>query len=290
MKTWQIIGLVAATGLGVSAGIWWFLKRHLAKRNADADSGDAAAEGEAETQAKPKTKPSRRVVDDEVSPRPATGHLLGVDELDPELRAKLDERFPDGWPPTDEVIDNLEPKDVLVVAVQSDPNGPFERTQVELMEVTVLEVGEETVETRIRPAVMLAEHFGTFAGHGHRAGERLTVPRDKILVAARESGEQATGYGSKGHPEGRLKPDLTAVYKVNPETPYDLIMPYRTDEMVWTTNRENVKFMRVGEHGLNEQIMFCEDAARGSVTLRAIDNDPEMGKVLIGRWNFEISA
>ena len=78
------------------------------------------------------------------------------------------------------------------------------------------------------------------------------------------------------------------IYRVRPATPYDLVLPYRTAELEWYVDREMVRMIQIGPKGLLEQVMFSEDSMRGPVTVRAIDNDPELGKVFVARWDFEI--
>ncbi|MCA9687857.1 MAG: hypothetical protein KC457_37210, partial [Myxococcales bacterium] len=82
--------------------------------------------------------------------------------------------------------------------------------------------------------------------------------------------------------------DTKQTYQVKPGTPYDLRLPYRTPQLVWHIDSEQVKFVHVGEDGLLEQILFAENSLRGPVSVRVIDEDPELGAVLVGRWDFKL--
>ena len=35
---------------------------------------------------------------------------------------------------------------------------------------------------------------------------------------------------------------------------------------------------------------FSEDSMRGKVSVRALDQDPELGTVFVARWDFELDA
>ncbi|HLT41031.1 MAG TPA: hypothetical protein VK034_32360 [Enhygromyxa sp.] len=120
----------------------------------------------------------------------------------------------------------------------------------------------------------------------------MEVPRAKILVAARPTDPKTTGYNSQGKPAASFKPSDTTrrTYKVKPGTPYDLILPYRTTELAWHVDDKLVKMVHVGQKANFEQIMFTEDSLRGDVTVRALDEDPEVGTVFVARWDFVLDA
>lgn len=67
-------------------------------------------------------------------------------------------------------------------------------------------------------------------------------------------------------------------------------MPYRTKELAWYLDRKLVNLVHVGEDGLLEQIMFSEDSLRREVSVRLLDEDPEVGAVFVARWDFELDA
>ena len=62
---------------------------------------------------------------------------------------------------------------------------------------------------------------------------------------------------------------------MRPSTPYDLVLPYRTNELEWQIERELVTMNKIGDKGLLEQIMFSEDSMRGPVKVTLLDNDPK---------------
>lgn len=230
-------------------------------------------------------------------PRPAAntdprGHYSAIDRLDPELRAELDERFPSAWPPDDATINSLELDDVIVFAVESETTGSYTSTRQELISAKVLVVEPETVRARIVGPVAHAEHHGSHAGHGFRVGDQVDVPRAKVLVAARPTDPKGTGYDSQGDAAASFKPSDTTkqTYKVKPGTPYDLILPYRTPELAWSVDQKLVKMVHIGEKANFEQVMFTEDSLRGPFSVRLLDNDPEVGNVFVGRWDFVLDA
>ena len=232
--------------------------------------------------------------DDEAEPvdTRARGHIEDLDGLEDDVRQELDELFPEGWPPDEATIENLEKDDVIVFAVQSDPVGPYTNTREELLNAKVLSVETNVVRGRVLGPVAHAEHHGSHAGHGFRVGDLVEVPRSKILVAARPTEAKGTGYGSEGKPANTFKPSnvTDTVYKVRPGTPYDLAVPYRTDELQWHIDRGMVKMVHVGNKGSLEQILFAEDSMRGPVSVRALDHDPREGIVFVARWDFELVA
>ncbi len=277
------VGLVAAVG-----GLYWYLKRREAKAEGKKPS----------TRPKPGPTPSKppRVPKDEdefegevIDKGYVTGfNFIDSDSLPPEDVMVLNELFADGWPPDEETIDSLETDDIIVFAVESMPVGPYTKVTRESLGATVLVVEKTTVRARVIGEVRHSEHLGTQAGHGMRVGTVIDVPRESILAAAKKS--DAEGYGSKGEPVATFKPssDTKKTYIIYPKTPYDLRLPYRTPELEWHVDPKLATMEHVGDDGLLEQIAFTEGSLRGSVTVRAIDNDPELGKVLIGRWDFKL--
>lgn len=230
-------------------------------------------------------------------PRPATntdprGHYSAIDRLEPELGATLDERFPSAWPPDDATINGLTQEDVIVFAVESDPTGNYTNTRQELLNAKVLTVQKTVVRARILGPVAHAEHHGSHAGHGFRVGDQVEVPRAKMLVAARPTDAQGSGYDSYGEAAASFKPSDTTkqTYKVKPGTPYDLILPYRTPELAWFVDERLVTMTHIGQKANFEQIMFAEDSLRGDFTVRALDEDPEVGTVFVARWDFVLEA
>jgi len=299
MNPMKVVGVVAA-GVAVAAliggGVWWW-RQHKDKPMREPKMGP--------TPGKPPRMPSEdeddpdedavstlEDEDDRLGHTRPRGHFLNPDDLDPDFLAILDEKFPDGWPATDEVIDKLVQDDVVVVAVQSETTGNYSSTTRELISAKVLSVENTVVRARILGEVRHAEHHGAHAGHGFRPGDLIEVPRSKILVAARDAGPKRSGYGSLGKAAETLKPsDVTdQVYSVNPGTPYDLEIPYRTKELEWHVDRDMVTVVHVGEKGPLEQILFAEDSMRGYVTVRALDRDPKLGVVFMARWEFDLDA
>jgi hypothetical protein len=287
MSPMKIIGFVAGgacLAALVGGGIYWWRRR---KQQA---SGDRP-------QAPKRTRPGPDFGDlsdesDEPTDTRPRGHLIGKAELHPELREALDEEFADGWPPDDATIDSLEPDDVVVFAVESEPVGNYTETREELVNAKVLSVEETVVRGRVVAPVAHAEHHGSHAGHGFRVGDLVEVPRAQVLVAARPTGPVKEGYNSQGRAARTLEPsDLTGeTYRVRPGTPYDLVLPYRTDELKWHFDRDMVKMVHIGHKGSLEQVMFTEDSMRGKVTVRALDRDPKEGLVFVARWQFVIDA
>ncbi len=279
MSALKIIGLIAAGAefaALVGGGIWWWNKYK------DQFPG--------RTPSRPAPVPSN-------PPRPAAdtkprGHMISKPDLDPELRKELDKMFDDGWPPDEETVNNLEPEDVVVFAAESEETGNYTSTRQELITAKVLSVETAIIRARVLSPIAHAEHHGAHAGHGFRVGDLVEVPRSKVLVAARRTDADKTGYGSKGDPAGTFKPSnhTKQTYKVRPATPYDLVLPYRTKELAWYIDRELVTITHVGDKGLLEQVMFTEDSLRGEVSARAIDLDPEVGAVFVGRWDFALDA
>jgi hypothetical protein len=286
MNTMKVIGVVAGglalAGL-VGGGIYWWRRR---KQKTD---GLAPNIPDAPTP-KPGPTPSG-------PPRPANstdprGHYVEKDHLDPDLRAALDELFPSTWPPDEPTIDALTQEDVIVFAVESEPTGNYTNTRQEVINAKVLSVEKTVVRGRVVGPVAHAEHHGSHAGHGFRVGDQVEVPRAKVMVAARLTDPKKSGYDSQGEAAASFKPsDMTKkTYRVKPGTPYDLILPYRTAELAWFVDEKLVKMAHVGQKANFEQVMFTEDSLRGDFTVRALDEDPEVGTVFVARWDFVLEA
>ena len=290
MTPLKIIGLIGA-GAGLAAliggGVWWWRSRQN------------SPSGKRPQRVKP-SKPPRAptVPPEEAGPTPPAGdtkprgHIVTRKNLDSELAKELNKLFDAGWPPDEQTIENLETDDVVVFASESEETGNYTETQQELISAKVLSVEKTVVRARVIGPVAHAEHHGAHAGHGFRVGDLVEVPRDKVLVAARRTDMDQTGYNSRGDPARTFEPsnETKEVYKVRPDTPYDLILPYRTAELAWYVDRKLVKLVHVGERGLLEQISFSEDSLRGEVSVRAIDEDPEVGAVFVARWDFALDA
>lgn len=272
---WVAGGL--ATGAAIGGGVYWWRRRKAA--------------GVRGVPSRPKrVVPSEPAASEEDTR--ARGHYVARGDLPDEFVELLNKEFPGGWPADDSTIKSMQRDDVVVFAVESDPAGPYEHPREELIQARVLSVEKTVVRARVLGPVAHAEHHGSHAGHGFRVGDLAEVPFSKVLVAARRAQPKGEGYNSEGEPARTFKPsDLTGeTYKVRPQTPYDLVPAYRTDELEWHVDRELVKMTRIGARGPFEQIMFSEDSLRGPVSVRAIDNDPDEGYILVGRWDFVLDA
>jgi hypothetical protein len=238
----------------------------------------------------PEKRPSGEADDPSFRPRPS-GHLMDKGDLPTDVTDTFDELFPDFWPPSDEVIDNMTEEDVVVFAVESEPVGNYTQTRQELISAKVLSVETNVVRARIIGPVAHAEHHGSHAGHGFRIGDSVELPRSKIILAARPAEKPKPEYDGYGKAAQTFKPsELTKqTYQVSPGTPYDLVLPYRTDELDWHVDRDMVKVVYLGNNGLIEQVMFTEDSMRGPVTVRVQDRDPKEGLVHVARWDFTIA-
>ena len=288
MTPLKVLGVVAGTlftAAVVGGGIYWWRKTKASK---------AGGIPQVPTRPSREPVPSRPPRGDEHHEAEETkpsGYFRGTAELHPDLRKAIDEEFSgDAWPPDDKTIDSLEPDDVIVFAVESEPKGNYTNTRQELMSAKVLSVEKNVVRARIIAPVAHAEHHGSHAGHGFRVGQLVEVPRSQVLVAARPTGGKREGYNSTGPPARTFKPSSSTkeIYSVKPGTPYDLLMPYRTAELEWYVDEKLVEVEHLGEKGLLEQIRFSEGSLRGEVSLRAIDHDPEAGSVFVARWDFVI--
>jgi hypothetical protein len=277
MNTMKIVGIVA--GLAVVAllggGAWWMFRRKKQK-----ESGETP---EPVTPSKPRPVPST----EDLRPR---SHFVGTAELPAALSKVLDDGYRNSWPPEDAVVDALTQEDQIVFAVESEPVGNYTEVRQELISGKVLSVEQTVVRARVIAPVEHAEHHGSHAGHGIRVGDLVEVPRSKILLAARSIEPVRTGYGSKGKPAQTFKSShiTNQTYRVRPGTPYDLVLPYRTNELEWVIEREMVTMVKIGDKGLLEQVLFSEDSMRRPVKVTLLDQDPKEGAVFVGRWDFTI--
>lgn len=282
MNLLKILGLVGGVGLLAltGGGIWWYVK-HRRKQQRPTIRPSAPPREPTAPEPEPKLEDTR--------PR---GHYVTRKDLNSELTKELNKLFDIGWPPDADTLDTLEPEDVIVFAAEGDEVGNYTERKQELISAKVLSVEKTIVRARILGPVLFCEHHGAFAGHGFRVGDLVEVPRSKVLVAARREPSDEAGYGSRGDPAATFEPshETKKVYKVRPDTPYDLKLPYRTKELKWYIDRKLVKIEHVGEKGMLEQISFSEDSLRGEVSVRAIDEDPEVGAVFVARWDFELDA
>ena len=282
IKVLGLVGLGAALVAFIGGGAYVIHRRRKKKKQ--------QAEGDTPQRVTP-SKPPR--ADDEPSELDlrARGMFLTNPDLPEALHREIVEQFADAWPPDDETIDKMTTEDVIVVAVESEPVGPFTEVRHELITAKVRSVEQTVVRARVVGPVAYAEHMGSHAGHGVRVGDLIEVPRSKVLVAARSTAPKREGYNSEGEPAGVYDPsnNTKQTYKVRPGTPYDLALPYRTDELEWVVDRELVKMTRIGSKGNYEQIMFSEDSMRGPVTVRALDVDPKEGRVFVARWEFQLA-
>jgi hypothetical protein len=241
------------------------------------------------------TNPEKRPKDSEADDPPfraaPSGFIMDKGDLPSDVTDKFDELFPDFWPPSDEVIEQLTDEDVVVFAVESEPVGNYTSTRQETITAKVLSVETNVVRARIIPPVQYAEHHGSHAGHGFRIGDLVEVPRSKILLAARPREKPKPEYDGYGKAAQTFKPaELDKrTHLVRPGTSYDLVLPYRTDELEWHVDRDMVTMIQLGTNGLIEQIMFSEDSMRGPVTVRLQDRDPKEGLVHVARWDFTIA-
>ncbi|NVB37231.1 hypothetical protein G6O69_36890 [Pseudenhygromyxa sp. WMMC2535] len=275
MSTKWIAWLAGGVGLAaVIGGLVWAYKRRQngqASSNEDGDSPDIVPS------APPRTPGGAK--------QTLGYEFLGDEALNKEESETLDEILGDGWPPSEETLDQLETGDVIVFGVESRPVGAYKAAR-ELISASVIVVEKTLIRARVTGEIRYAEHFGTNAGHGLRAGMAVDVPRSVVLGAGRP--QPAEGYGSKGDPVDTFKASTETgkTYKIHPSTPYDFQLPYRTKELEWYVDPQLATMKHIGEDGLLEQVMFTEGSMRGDVTVRAIDNDPMHGKVLVGRWDF----
>jgi hypothetical protein len=283
MSALKVIGWIAVGGLllaGSIGGVMWWRNRQ--RKNAEA--GPTPSNPPRKTDpAKPdgsRNKPGFDFLD-----KPALADALVED---------INRMFGEGWPPDNATIDkmDLQPGDVVVFAVESTPTEDFELARQEIINAAVLSVEPTEIRARVIAPVEHTSHHGNYAGHGLYFGALVEVPRSHLLAAGRPlPRENQTGYGSRGPAAFEFKPsDYTKkVYKVHPSTPYDLVLPYRSENLYWDPNRDNVKFERIGEKGLLHQIMFTEASIRGPYSVTLLDNDQKLGEVVVARWDFDLA-
>ncbi|EDM77776.1 hypothetical protein PPSIR1_38379 [Plesiocystis pacifica SIR-1] len=285
MTAMRTVGIVAATVAATAAvggAAYWIYQRYKHKRD-DAE----------------RTKAEDRPADfdddgsDPVTPeeRRARGHYIPRTEIGADVMKKFEEAFGGGYaPPKDEVIDHLTQEDVVLFGVESEPVPGYPETREEVLTAKVRTVERSVVRARVIGPVVHAEHHGSHAGHGFRVGDMVEVPRGVILLAARPKPTELEGYDSQGKSAATFQPShkTKQTYEIHPGTPYDLVMPYITEDIEWYVDRELVKFELVGTKGLHQQIVFSEDSMRGGLTLRALDRDPKTGLVFVARWEFDI--
>ncbi|MFV8755739.1 hypothetical protein ACNOYE_34745 [Nannocystaceae bacterium ST9] len=300
MNVLKILGWISLGGIligGAVAGGVYLHRRRQAKDKATPGPTPSKPPRDTEDARKPDADPApkRNAPDFEYvggADGPDEGLRASEKHLNPSLVAEMNAMFGDIWPPDDAAIDKLEYGDVVVCAVESKPTEDFDNPQQEIINASVLSVEKTEVRARVISPVAYTNHHGNEAGHGIYVGALLEVPRSKILgIARRKPPEKPTGYGSKGAAANTLKgSDHTKqVYKVHPGTPYDLVLPYRTENLHWYPSRDNVKFEQVGEKGLLHQILFTEASVRGPYSVSVLDHDEKAGKVFVARWDFELA-
>lgn len=284
MNPWKVIGwigAVAVTGVG-GYFAWRFVKRRReAKKNGDRPSRAPSGDDE--------TPPESDGTSDDVD-WTARHRLLGAEDVrGTDLGAELDAAFPNGWPATDAAIEQLRNDDIIMYAVESEPVGDLTSTRREIVNARVLSVEKDVVRARVYGRIKHAEHFGTFSGHGVRVGDSVEVPHANILVAARYD-QKPQGYGSLGPAAATFKLLNKGPHTVKPGVPYDLMLPYRTEDLHWyVTPSTNRDFIRIGSKGALEQVMFGESTLRGDVKVTVVDRDQKAGEVYVAHWNFKVA-
>ncbi len=279
MNVLKVLGWISLGGIligGAVAGAVWLHRRLKAK----ADTGPTPSNPPRKTEptdGSNRNKPSFDYLD-----RPALHETLVAD---------VTRMFGDLWPPDDATIEKVEVGDVVVCAVESKPTEDFDHPQQEIINAAVLSVEPTEVRARVIGPVAFTNHHGNYAGHGLYIGALIEVPRSRVLAVGRRTPTDKTGYGSRGDAAAEFKPsDRTKiVYKVHPGTPYDLVLPYRTENLHWYPSRENVKFEQLGEKVLLHQIMFTEASVRGPYSVTVLDHDEKAGKIFVARWDFELA-
>ncbi len=294
MNVLKIIGWLALGGLvlGGSIGGVLFWQHRQAKKAKPGPTPSRPPRDDSNDKTEPKPSEPERTPKDPPRNQPQC-RTLRRDEIGASLVADIEAMFSDGWPPTPETIDKLEPGDMIVFGVESAPTEDFDLPKQELLTASVLSVGKTEVRGRVIGPVAHADHHGNSAGHGLHIGSLVEVPRAHVMVVGRLQPDPdlpASDYGSKGEPARVFKPNAgKQPHKVHPSTVYDLDLPYRTDDLSWTASRNNVKYFQIGDSGLRHQIMFTEASVRGPYSLTLLDNDEKEGIVFVGKWDFVIS-
>jgi hypothetical protein len=282
MSALKVIGWIAVGGLviaGSIGGVMWWRNRQRKKADAGPTPSNPPRRTDPANPNGSRNKPGFDFLD-----KPALGDALVED---------LNRIFGDGWPPDNAKLDQIQfqPGDVVLFAVESKPTEDFELPQQEIINAAVLSVEPTEVRARVVSPVAHTSHHGNYAGHGLYAGALVEVPRSHVLAVGRRTMETETGYGSRGPAAAEFKPsDRTKqVYKVHPSTPYDLVLPYRTENLHWYLSRDNVKFEQLGEKSLLHQIMFTEASVRGPYSVTVLDHDEKAGKVFVAKWEFDLA-
>lgn len=275
-------GLVLAGGIG---GVMYWGRRRQAKAGPTPSNPPRKPSDASDP---PARKPS------DTPKNPTQCRTLRRDEVGATLVSDIEAMFGDAWAATPEAIDKLEPGDVVVFAVESEPTEDFELAKQEILNASVLSVGTHTIRGRVIAPVAHADHHGNSAGHGLYVGAQVDIPRAHVLVAARRNADPdlpASGYDSKGEPAQTFRPtnNTGQVYKVHPSTVYDLDLPYRTEDLSWIPSRENVKYFQIGDEGLRHQILFTEASVRGPYSITLLDEDETEGTVFVAKWDFVIA-
>ncbi|EDM79628.1 hypothetical protein PPSIR1_21409 [Plesiocystis pacifica SIR-1] len=281
MKTVGIVAATLATTALIGGGAYWFYKRRQKKKDEEeVDPEDLPNDADDDGVTEP-------VTPDEVRPR---GGFMDRNTLPDDVKQKFVEAFGGYAPPKDEILDNLTQEDVVLFGVKSEPVPGYPSVREEILTAKVRTVEDTVIRARISEPPLYSAHLGSHAGHGFRIGEMVEVPRGVIIFAARPKPSEVKGYGEYGRPAGTFESSHVSKksYDVHPGTPYDLVMPYITDDIEFHVDREMVRFELVGTKGLRQQIVFKEGSMHGDVTLRALDRDPKTGLVFVARWNFHI--
>jgi hypothetical protein len=282
MNVLKVLGWIGLGGIligGVVAGGVWLHRRRKAK----ADTGP--------TPSNPPRKKSEPDANGDKRNKPSFDYL-DRSALHESLVDDITRLFGDLWPPDDATIEKIEVGDVVVCAVESKPTEDFDHAQQEIINAAVLSVEPTEVRARVIGPIAHTSHHGNSAGHGLYVGALIEVPRSRVLAVGRRTPpEKPTGYGSRGEAAAEFKPsDRTkVVHKVHPGTPYDLVLPYRTENLHWYPSRDNVKFEQLGEKVLLHQIMFTEASVRGPYSVTVLDHDEKAGKIFVARWDFELA-
>ncbi|EDM77806.1 hypothetical protein PPSIR1_38529 [Plesiocystis pacifica SIR-1] len=281
MKTMGIVAATLAASALIGGGAYWLYRRWGEKKQ--------------ETEVDPEELPNDHdddgvtepVTPDEVRPR---GGFMDRNTLPDDVKQKFIDAFGGYAPPKDEILDNLTQEDVILFGVKSEPVPGYPSVREEILTAKVRTVEDTVIRARISEPALYSAHLGAHAGHGFRFGEMVEVPRGVIILAARPKPNGIENYGKYGRPAATLKPSHSTkkTYDVYPGTPYDLVMPYITDDIEFHVDREMVRFELVGSKGLHQQIVFSEGSMRGDVTLRALDRDPKTGLVFVARWDLFI--
>ncbi|EDM78408.1 hypothetical protein PPSIR1_06151 [Plesiocystis pacifica SIR-1] len=280
MRTVGIVAATLATTAVIGGGAYWLYKRRKKKKDDELADDDDVVLKDFEDDDDP-------ITPDDIRPR---GGFMDRNTLPDDVKQEFIEAFGGYAPPKDEILDNLTQEDVILFGVKSEPVPGYPEVREEILTAKVRTVEDTVIRARISEPEEFSAHLGSYAGHGFRFGEMVEVPRGVIIFAARPKPTDVTGYGKHGRPAGTFESSHVTKksYDVHPGTPYDLVMPYITDDIEFHVDRAMVRFELVGTKGLHQQIVFKEGSMHGDVTLRALDRDPKTGLVFVARWNFHI--